>query len=302
MSLCPATKEYELTIDNHTLSITNPDKPLWPEAGVTKLDYLRYLLIVAAPLLRYSKDRLLTVIRYPHGIGDKHFYQKNAPDYAPDWIQTHMWENVRYVLCNDRATLLWMANQAALEWHVSFHLAKDETPTELVFDLDPSTDDFAVVIESALLLKQLLDELQLPSWVKTSGSSGLQIYVPIELRYTFEQTRQVGHFIASYLVSKHPSLLTIERLVKNRGDKLYIDYLQHWRGKTLPAPYSTRAKEQATVSTPLVWEEVPDCHPTDFTVYTVPKRLETFGDLFSSISAPTKRASLDAILGFLQSQ
>ncbi|CAI8791034.1 bifunctional non-homologous end joining protein LigD [Brevibacillus sp. IT-7CA2] len=297
-----ATKEYELTIDNHTLSITNPDKPLWPQAKVTKLDYLRYLLIVAAPLLRYSKDRLLTVIRYPHGVGDKHFYQKNAPDYAPDWIQTRMWENVRYVLCNDRGTLVWMANQAALEWHVSFHLAKDETPTELVFDLDPSTDDFAVVIESALLLKQLLDELQLPSWVKTSGSSGLQVYVPIELRYTFEQTRQVGHFIASYLVSKHPSLLTIERLVKNRGDKLYIDYLQHWRGKTLPAPYSTRAKEQATVSTPLLWEEVPHSHPTDFTVYTVPKRLEAFGDLFSSVSAPTKRASLDAILGFLQSQ
>lgn len=298
----PATKEYELTIDNHTLSITNPEKPLWPQANVTKLDYLRYLLTIASPLLSYSKNRLLTVIRYPHGVTDKHFYQKNAPEYAPAWIQTHTWENVRYVLCNDRATLVWMANQAALEWHVSFHLATDETPTELVFDLDPSTDDFAVVIESALLLKDVLDELHLPAWVKTSGSSGLQVYVPIELRYTFEQTRQVGYFIASYLVSKHPSLLTIERLVKNRGDKLYIDYLQQWRGKTLPAPYSTRAKEQATVSTPLRWEEVPHCHPTNFTVHTVPQRLEIHGDLFSPVSTPTKRASLDTILGFLQSQ
>lgn len=296
------TKEYELTIDGHTLSITNPYKPLWPDAEVTKLDYIRYLLIVAKPMLAYAKDRLLTVIRYPHGITDKHFYQKNTPDYAPAWIQTHTWENVRYALCNNEATLIWMANQAALEWHVSFHLAKNEIPTELVFDLDPSTDDFSVVIQSAMLVKELLDELHLPSHVKTSGSSGLQIYVPIELRYTFEQTRQVGYFLASYLVSKHPELLTIERMVKNRGSKLYIDYLQHWRGKTLPAPYSPRAKEKATVSTPLNWEEVPHIHPTAFTIHTVPERLQTLGDLFSPVSSPNSRASLDSVLSFLQSR
>lgn len=295
-----ATKEYELTIAGHTLCITNPYKPLWPEANVTKLDYLRYLMTVAPHLLQYAQNRLLTVIRYPHGIHGKHFYQKNIPEYAPSWIQTHTWENVRYVLCNNEATLLWMANQAALEWHVSFHLATDETPTELVFDLDPSTDDFAVVIEAALLVKELLDELKLPAFVKTSGASGLQVYVPIELRYTFAQTRQVGHFIAAYLVSKHPSFLTIERMVKNRGDKLYIDYLQHWRGKTLPAPYSTRAKKQATVSTPLLWEEVPYSHPSAYTVHTVPQRLQEKGDLFAAVSRPTKRASLDPILDFLR--
>ncbi|MFD2371219.1 non-homologous end-joining DNA ligase [Brevibacillus sp. GCM10020057] len=282
------------------MAITNPDKPLWPDARVTKLDYIRYLLLVSAPLLAYAKDRLLTVIRYPHGLGGKHFFQKNVPVYAPPWIRTSLWENTRYVMCNDQATLIWMANQAALEWHVSFHRACDEIPTELVFDLDPSTDDFSVVTEAALLLKELLDELNLPSFVKTSGASGLQIYVPIELRYTFEQTREVGHFIASYLVSKHPQLLTIERLIKNRGTKLYIDYLQHWRGKTLPAPYSTRARAHATVSTPLAWEEVPHIHPTDFTVYSVPGRLRAKGDLFAAVSAPRRRSSLDAILSFLQ--
>jgi bifunctional non-homologous end joining protein LigD len=297
-----AVKEYEITLNGHTLSITNPDKPLWPEAGVTKLDYIRYLLLVAAPLLSYAKDRLLTVIRYPHGIHDKSFYQKNVPEYAPSWIATKDWENTRYALCNDQATMIWMANQAALEWHVAFHLAQDEVPTELVFDLDPSTDDFSVVIESALLVKELLDELQLPSVVKTSGASGLQIYVPIERRYTFEETRQVGNFIATYLASKHPDLVTIERLVKNRGTKLYIDYLQHWRGKTLPAPYSTRAKVHATVSAPLRWEEVPHIHPTDFTVHTMPERLRTLGDLFEPISRPVHLASLDGILSFLQSQ
>lgn len=295
-----ATKEYELTLDGHTMTITNPYKPLWPEANVTKLDYIRYLLLVSSPLLAYAKDRLLTVIRYPHGIHDKHFYQKNAPEYSPPWLATSVWENTRYVLCNDQATLIWMANQAALEWHVSFHLAQNEMPTELVFDLDPSTDDFSVVTEAAMLLKELLDELQLPSSVKTSGASGLQIYIPIELRYTFEQTREVGQFIASYLVSKHPKLLTIERLIKNRGTKLYIDYLQHWRGKTLPAPYSTRAKVHATVSTPLHWSEVPHIHPTDFTVHNVPDRLKAQGDLFAAVSSPAHRSSLDAILSILQ--
>lgn len=292
--------QYELLLNGHTVPISNPDKPLWPEAGVTKLDYIQYLLQVAQPMLAYTRDRLLTVIRYPHGVGDKHFYQKNTPDYAPDWIVTHEWENTRYTLCNDEATLIWMANQATLEFHVSFHLATDEIPTELVFDLDPSTPDFSVVIESALLLKKLLDELGLPSCVKTSGASGLQIYVPIERRYTFEQTRKVGHFIASYLVEKHPAMLTIERLVKNRGTKLYIDYLQHWRGKTLTAPYSTRAKAQATVSTPLRWEEVPTAHPTHYTVRNVPERLTQVGDLFAEISAPPRQVSLDPILTFLR--
>jgi len=294
-----ATK-YELQLNGHTMAISNPDKPLWPKAGVTKLEYIHYLLQVAKPMLAYTRDRLLTVIRYPHGVGDKHFYQKNTPDYAPDWIATHEWENTRYTLCNDEATLIWMANQATLEYHVSFHLASDEIPTELVFDLDPSTPDFSVVIESSLLLKELLDELGLPSCVKTSGASGLQIYVPIERRYSFDQTRKVGHFIATYLVEKHPSLLTIERLVKNRGTKLYIDYLQHWRGKSLTAPYSTRAKEEATVSTPLRWEEVPTAHPTHFTVHNVPQRLAQVGDLFAEISSPASQVSLDPILAFLR--
>ncbi|WP_400163382.1 non-homologous end-joining DNA ligase [Brevibacillus sp. TJ4] len=293
---------YQLSLNGHTVAITNPDKPLWPSAQVTKLDYIRYLLLVAKPMLAYTRNRLLTVIRYPHGVGDKHFYQKNVPDYAPDWIATQEWEQVRYALCNDEATLIWMANQAALEFHVSFHLADDEIPTELVFDLDPSTDDFSVVIEAALLLKDLLDELGLPSWIKTSGASGLQVYIPIERRYTFEQTRQVGQFIASYLVEKHPSLLTIERLVKNRGEKLYIDYLQHWRGKTLAAPYSTRAKERATVSTPLRWEEVPNAHPSLYTIKTVPSRLETMGDLFAPVSSPSSLSSLDPILSFLRTK
>jgi len=295
-----AANEYVIHAEEKQITITNPDKPLWPEAGVTKLVYIQYLLQIAPCMLPYTRNRLLTVIRYPHGIHDKHFYQKNLPEYAPGWIATASWESGHYALLNDVPTLIWMANQAALEWHVSFHLAMDETPTELVFDLDPSTPEFGPVQEAALHLKELLDELQLPAYVKTSGASGLQVYVPIERKYTFEQTRQVGEFIAHYLVEKYPEKMTVERLVKNRGTKLYIDYLQHWRGKTLAAPYSTRAKPEATVSTPLQWDEVPRIHPSQFTVHTVPDRVAKRGDLFKPLLADKERVSLDPILQFLQ--
>lgn len=288
-----------MEIEGKQFTISNPDKLLWPEAGVSKLDYLTYLLEVAPFLLPYTRNRLLTVVRYPHGVDGKHFYQKNVPTYAPEWIATTMWENTRYAVLNDLPTLIWLGNQAALEWHVSFHETNDEIPTELVFDLDPSTPDFADAIDAALKLKEVLDELNLPSWIKTSGASGLQVYVPIERKYRFAQTRQVGEFIARYLVSKYPRRLTLERLVKKRGSKLYIDYLQHWRGKTLVAPYSTRATPQATVSAPLRWEEVPSVHPTQFTVHTMPGRLKQTGDLFRPLLSPLNRVSLDPILSFL---
>ncbi len=295
-----ASTEYMLKVGDKELTITNPMKPLWPEANVTKLHYIQYLIEVSRYMLPYMENRLLTVIRYPHGIHDKHFYQKNLPEYAPDWIATQRWEGTLYPLCNDLPTLIWMANQAALEWHVSFHLAHDESPTELVFDLDPSTPSFEPVREAALYLKEVLDQLQLPAYVKTSGASGLQVYIPIERRYTFEQTRQVSQFIATYLVQKHPDLLTIERIVKNRGTKLYIDYLQHWRGKTLAAPYSPRAKPEASVSTPIRWHEIPHILPKQFTIHTVLERLRETGDLFSPLLRTEERVSLDPILQFLK--
>lgn len=294
-----ATK-YQMVLEGKELHITNPDKPLWPEAGITKLHYLQYLIEVAPYLLPYTENRLLTVIRYPHGIHDKSFYQKNLPEYAPEWISTCVWESTRFPLLNDLPTLIWLANQAALEWHVSFHKSMNEEPTELVFDLDPSTPDFRVVAEAALHLKEVLDELQLPAQIKTSGASGLQIYIPIVPGYSFSETRSVSEFVATYLTERYPRLITLERMVKNRGEKLYIDYLQHWRGRTLPAPYSTRAKPEATVSTPLRWEEVPCIHPTQFTIHTVLGRLKQQGDLFAPLLSKENRVSLDPVLSFLQ--
>lgn len=300
--MAATSTEYLLRLDGKEVTITNPDKPLWPQAGITKLLYIKYLLDVSPYLLPYMKNRLLTVIRYPHGVDDKSFYQKNIPEYAPSWIATSVWENTRYVLVNDVPTLVWMANQAALEWHISFHEAHNEIPTELVFDLDPSTPSFDHVIEVAFHLKEVLDDLQLPSYPKTSGASGVQVYIPIERRYSFEQTRQVGQFVATFLSNKYPTLVTIERLVKNRGTKLYVDFLQHWRGKTLPAPYSTRARPEATVSTPVTWEELPSIHPAQFTINTVPARLKEKGDLFAPLLQREQDVSLDPILHFLRAR
>ncbi|WP_232696976.1 non-homologous end-joining DNA ligase [Brevibacillus daliensis] len=292
------TKSYSLIVDNKELAITNPDKLLWPKAGITKLHYLQYLVEIAPFLLPYTRDRYVTVIRFPHGVGDQSFYQKNLPTYAPDWIHRATDGKINYALLNDTATLIWMANQAALEFHVSFHLVQNDLPTELVFDLDPSTSDFSDVITASLALKSVLDDLQLQSYPKTSGASGIQVYVPIRHGYSFEQTRKVGSFICTYLVQRYPEQLTIERLVKNRGTKLYLDYLQHWRGKTLPAPYSTRAQGLATVSAPLSWTEIEKVHPSLFTIHTMIGRTKQVGDLFQPLLS-TSRNSLDHILNSL---
>ncbi|WP_036720736.1 non-homologous end-joining DNA ligase [Paenibacillus harenae] len=295
-------KEFEIEVEGRTLRITNPEKPLWPEAQISKLDYIKYLIEMAPCLLSYAKDRLLTTIRYPNGIHGKSFYQKNAPDHAPDWVATHAWRENNYILANDIPTLVWLGNQACLELHVTFNLYdRPNLPTELVFDLDPTdVDNFSLVLEVALRIKEVIDSLGLVSQPKTSGSSGLQIYIPIEVRYTYEQTRHLNKFIAHYIADKYPQLVTIERLVKNRGTKLYFDYIQHGEGRTLPAPYSLRARKEGSVSTPVTWEEVrTGFSPRDFTIKNVKQRVDEKGDLFEFITTNKVKQSIDHLLQFI---
>lgn len=289
-------------VDQRDIHITNPDKVMWPEAGVTKWEYIQYLILISPYLLPYTENRLLTTIRYPDGIHGKSFYQKNIPSYAPQWLPTYTWRDNRYILLNDRASLVWVANQASLELHVSFHLYRNEDiPTEIVFDLDPmDLDDFTHVCEVALYLKEILDSLGLQSVAKTSGASGLQVYVPIAPGYTFEQTRRISSFIARYLSEKHPQLITLERMVKKRGKKLYFDYLQHWKGKTLPAPYSVRARPQASVSAPVTWKEVETgFHPSEFTMERMIQRVREKGDLFKMITTEKQNQPIEQILAFI---
>ncbi|KIL37786.1 DNA polymerase [Gordoniibacillus kamchatkensis] len=287
-----------LRIEGFELTVTNPDKPLWPEAGITKLMYLERLLALAPYLLKYTRNRYLTTIRFPHGAGDpKSFYQKNCPEGAPDFVRTARLGDINYVVLDSVPTLLWLGNLACLEFHPSFEYIGETLPAEWLIDIDPSVNVEPRIMKAAAIIGETLHSVGIQSVPKTSGATGVQIYVPIRRGYTFEQLRRVGHFVASYVVQKHPKLFTIERLKKNRGDLIYVDYLQHWRGKTLSAPYTPRARPAASVSTPLTWDEValnPD--PRDFNLTNIVARLQRVGDLIEK--CPPQ--NLDHVLARLQ--
>jgi bifunctional non-homologous end joining protein LigD len=282
-----------VAVEGHEIAITNPDKLLWPEAGITKLDYLRKLAALSPYLLKYCRDRYLTVIRYPNGIHGKSFYQKNCPEPVPAFVRTAVLGGVRYVVLDNVPTLLWLGNLACLEFHPSFHYVGDERPAEWVLDLDPSLERDGRIMEAAAIVGDLLRSLGLDGVPKTSGATGIQIYVPIRPGYSFGELRRFGRFIAEYLTATHPQLFTVERMKKDRGDKIYFDYLQHWPGKTLAAPYTPRARPEATLSTPLTWEELrAGFDVTDFNLFTIEARLRERGDLIERVPPQ----SLDAIL------
>ncbi len=294
------------TVDDKEIKITNPDKMLWPKLGITKINYVKFLLQISPYLLPYTKDRLLMRWRYPHGMDQDRVEEKSIPPYAPEWMPRAYYKDKDWILLNDRATLVWLANTEVLEFHVPFDRYDHKNyPTELVFDLDPSEkDNFPLVLEVALQVKEILESLGLFSVAKTSGASGLQIYVPIDARYTFEETRIINKFIADYMLQKIPDQITLERVIKKRGTKLYFDYLQLWKGRTMPAPYSVRARPEGTVSTPVTWEEVQaGFSPSDFTMLTLSERIKQKGDLFCPLTTEKRKynQSLDGILSFLKS-
>lgn len=292
--------ERIVRIEGQEMKISNPEKYLFPDLPLSKWDYILNLLRLAPYLLPYCRDRAMTLIRYPDGVYGDSFYQKHAPPYTPKWVETVGQGEEEIILLNNLLTLVWLGNLACLEFHLPFHrYLKPDYPTELVFDLDPSLPEFAPVIEVALQTREVLQQLGLDGLVKTSGATGLQIYVPIEPKYTYEQTRKISSFIARYLVEQNPSWITIERQVKKRGKKVYFDYLQHGKGKTLIAPYSPRAVKEATISTPLSWEELPTVEsPKQFHQQMIFERLEQIGDLFRPL-LEGPRYRLDEILSFL---
>lgn len=271
-------------VDGHEITITNPEKVLWPERGITKVMYLEKLLELAPYLLKYCRNRYLTTIRFPHGIHDKSFYQKNCPEPAPPFVRTAKLESINYVVLDSIPTLLWLGNLACLEFHPSFHYLNDTLPAEWVIDIDPSLDYEPRIMQATLLIGEALDKMNIRAVPKTSGATGVQLYIPIARGYTFEQLRRIGQFIGTYMTQLHPKLFTIERLKKNRGDLIYIDYLQHWYGKTLSSPYTPRARAAASVSTPLEWSEVErNADPRDFHLLNIKERLDRKGDLIESV-------------------
>ncbi|MBU9714160.1 non-homologous end-joining DNA ligase [Bacillus tamaricis] len=273
-----------LLLDNASLEdevyITNPSKPLWHTLPLNKDAYISYLYEIAPVILPFLHDRLLTVIRYPHGVDGESFYQKSCPDYAPAFIQSQVTENINYILCNNLSTLLWLGNQLALEFHVPFETTKSKNPMEIVFDLDPpSKDHFPLAVKAALEMQKLFTKFEIKSYPKLSGNKGLQIHIPVMDRsFSYLDSRVFTEFIARYLVEKFPKDFTIERMKKNRGEKLYIDYLQHWEGKTIICPYSARGKELPTIAAPLLWEEINEnLDPALYTIPYVKERVEEMG-------------------------
>lgn len=287
------------------LEITHPEKPLWETPPVKKIDYIEYLREISPYMLPFLKSRLLTVIRYPHGVFGEAFFQKNRPTYAPDYIPGVTEDGIHYIVCNDLKTLLWLGNQLAVEFHIPFQTLESRGPSEIVFDLDPpSKNELHLAVKAARLIKDFLDDLKLASFVKTSGNKGLQIYIPLpENRYSFDETRLFTEFIARYLVTADPASFTVERLKKNRGKRLYIDYVQHARGKTLIAPYSPRGNRSATVSAPLYWEEVNDnLNIDDFRITNILKRIKEKGDPFRNYFEAKEQQNFDPVLQFLKKQ
>ncbi len=293
-----------VSVEEKEITITNPNKYLWKEEKITKLDYIHYLIMVAPYLLPYTSNRLLTMIRYPDGVQGKSFYQKGIPAYVPQWLTTVEYKDKNYVLLNDLATLVWVGSQAALELHVPFNTYfRENYPSEMIIDLDPMEENnFNLVQEIALQTKETLDSFGLNSYAKTSGATGLQIYIPLKPNYTYEETRMVVKFIADYITEKNPLKVTVERSIKKRGSLLYFDYLQFWRGKTLPAPYSVRGRNKATVSAPLEWEEVQQkkIRPEDFTILTMKERISRKGDVFSKLTTTRNEQNIDEILRFIK--
>ncbi len=260
----PAAEPPEpATVAKPGLQFTNPDKIFWPEDGYTKGDLVEYYRRIAPYILPFLQDRPVVLTRYPDGIDGKSFFQKNAPDFAPDWIRTEtIWSEgsereIEYFVCNDEETLLYLANLATIPLHIwSSRLQTLSQPDWCILDLDPKDAPFKDVVAVAKEIHRLCQEIDLPHYVKTSGSSGLHILIPLGATCTYEQSRTMGMLIAQVVSRKLPKISTIVRTPSKRGGKVYIDYVQNGHGRLLVAPYCVRPLPGAPVSAPLRWSEV----------------------------------------------
>ncbi len=261
---------------------SNLGKIFWPEERYTKGDLIEYYRTISPWLLPYLKDRPVVLTRYPDGIEGKSFYQKDAPVFVPQWIRTQrMWSEqtqreIDYFICDDVESLLYLANLAAIPLHVwASRVPTLDRPDWCVLDLDPKGAPFGHVVQVAKAARALCEEIDLPCFVKTSGSSGLHVLLPLARQCTYEQSRSLGELLARVLVTGLPDIATITRAVSRRGGKVYVDYLQNIAGQLLAAPFSVRPLPGAPVSTPLEWREVTDkLDIRAFTIRTVPERMK----------------------------
>ncbi|MGI8989617.1 MAG: DNA ligase D [Bryobacteraceae bacterium] len=285
--LLPGTEnEAVVTADGRTLKLTNLNKIYYPDDGYAKRDLLNYYDAVSGLLLPHLKDRPLSLKRYPNGIRDEFFFQKNSPGSFPAWFRMEQVDKIRYALAEDRASLLYLTNLGCIDQNPWMSRTGSlENPDFILIDLDPHGCEYDRIIEAAQLVRKKLDAVGLEGYPKTTGGDGMHIYVPVAPRYTYEQTKAFAAVLARMAASERPDLFTVPRSVaKRENGKVYFDYLQNGEGKTIAAPYVVRAYAGAPVATPLAWREVcPGLLPTQFTIRNAVRRFERVGDLFEGV-------------------
>lgn len=314
--MAATTPAVELEVDGRTVRVSNPDRPYFPERGLTKRDVVEYFVAVGDGILGALRDRPTTLERWPRGVfegavmstrSDTHgdaFYQKRVPQGAPDYVETARiafpsGRTADEVAPTELAVVAWAANLGTLTFH-PWPVTRDdvESPDQLRIDLDPQPGtDFADAARVAPYVREILHEMGMEGWPKTSGGRGVHVFVPIEPRWTFTQARRATIALGRELERRLPDLVTIKWWKEERGQKIFVDYNQMARDRTIASAYSIRANPRATVSTPVTWEELPDVDPDDFDVTTVPARFAEVGDLFAPLVAgASPRFSLQPLL------
>lgn len=289
-----AGKEATLEINGHRVPISHPRKLYWPESGYTKLDMIRYYRRIASFILPYLQDRPISMYRTPDGIEGEGFFQKDQRAPLPDWAETRrIWSEsnraeINYVLCQNEETLVMLANLGCIEMNPwNSRVSQLDHPDWMVIDLDPEGVPFDTVVEAAQATREVLESAGAAAFCKTSGATGLHVYVPMGARYPYDIVKEFAHLVAVMVHRRIPAFTTLERNLSRRPAGIYLDYLQNRRGQTLAAPYCLRPRPGAPVSTPLRWEEVkPGLRPADFTLETIEKRLEAVGDLWRPVLGP----------------
>ncbi|MCR8558731.1 DNA ligase D [Mucilaginibacter sp. BJC16-A38] len=289
--LNPTDETQVRKICGHDLKFTHLSKVYWPEDNVTKRDMFNYYYQVAEYILPYLKDRPMSLNRFPGGIHESSFYQKDIKGKTPDWITktfpytTSDGEHKEYLVGSDEAVLLWMASLGCIEMNPWFsRVQSPDNPDYCVIDLDPDKNTFDQVIEAAQEVKKVLDAIDVPSFCKTSGSTGMHIYIPLAAKYDYDQSQMFAKIIVSIVHKQIPDYTSLERMIANRKGKMYLDFLQNRPGATIAGPYSLRPKVGATVSMPLDWDEVkPGLTMKDFTIFNSIHRIKETGDLFKGV-------------------
>jgi bifunctional non-homologous end joining protein LigD len=285
-------REKTLVFSGKRVKCTNLTKIYWPAERYTKGDLITYYQRISKVILPYLKNRPQSLNRHPNGIRGKNFYHKDMDvEQLPRWAKTvNLFsvsnnEGIDYLICNDVATLVYMANLGCIEinpWHSTYQ--KPDNPTYVMLDLDPGNISFIDVVNTALVIKELCDEINIQCYCKTSGATGLHIYIPLDAKYDYDQTKTFAEILAGIAHNRLPSTTSIERMVAKRKDRVYIDFLQNRKGQTIAAPYSVRPQPFATVSTPLKWDEVNhQLTPEMFTIKNIEKRLSETGDLWEPV-------------------